>query len=74
MNLGEVCVAWARISLQYRTAAAGRARWQQIDVCVVPTDSHCDGPGGCWTVHFDSHVQHYSDWRHKHLCGSKFHR
>jgi len=41
----------------------------QIDVCVVPTDSvrrpWLRRPGGCWTVHFDSHVQHYSNCRHK---------
>ena len=26
-------------------------------------------PGvGCWTVDFYSHVQHYSDWRHRFVC------
>jgi len=41
----------------------------QIDVCVMPTDSvrrpWLRRPMGCWTVDFDSHVQHYSNWRHK---------
>jgi len=56
--------------VRYRTVAAGRAQWQLANWCMrganwLSTTSLTATVWGCWTVDFDSHGQHYSEWLHK---------
>jgi len=57
--------------VRYLTAAAARARWQLANWCMhgakwlSETSLTATARRGCWTVDFDSGVQHYSYWRHR---------
>jgi len=56
--------------VRYRTVAAGRVRWQLANWCMrganwLSTTSLTAVVRGCWTVDFDSHGTHYSEWLHK---------
>jgi len=58
--------------VRYQTAAAAHARRRLENWCMrganwlSETSLTVTTRGwGCWTVHFNSHVQHYSDWCNK---------